>query len=383
MSIVIVRDREAAGGGIFHYYRRVAPSLQAALRFVGVGRGHAFYGGGRWTGRLPTPVRLFSDWFRLVLELLRFPSLVHLNPGMDIKTRKSLRRDAVNLLLAKLFGRRVLVFWRGWHNDACGAPEFPGGNAGWMSRAYRLADAHVVLSSRFGDDLHRWGFDRPIHVETTVVGEEILAASPGPRTLPAGCPFRVLYLSRVEEAKGVFEMLDAFALLEAGAPGRFQFSIAGDGPDLVELQARADELGLKSLRFLGYVGGDEKSRCFRDADAFCFLSYTEGMPNAVLEAMAMGLPLVSSDAGGLRDILEEGRTGFIVDYERGAPVRKRFSARQVADRLEALAADPECYEAMSRHNHELARERFAAPRVAARLEAIYREVVGEAEKLKS
>jgi len=345
---------------------------------VDVGRAHGFYSGGSeaWIGRLPTPLRLTYDWFLFVLELLRFPDLVHLNPGLDIKTCKSLRRDAVNLLLAKLFGRKVLVFWRGWHNDACGSAEFPGGNWGWMSRVYRKADAHVVLASVFRDDLQRWGFTSPISLETTVVGDAVLGGSPPSRSPVVGRRFRVLYLSRVEVAKGVFEMLEAFALLESRHPGSFEFVVAGDGPGLQDMKERAAGLGLTGVDFTGYVEGGEKLECFRKADAFCFLSYTEGMPNAVLEAMAMGLPLVSSEAGGLKDILEDGVTGYLVLQDRSKPVKERFSAEEVAERIERLAGAGEERERIGRHNAAYARERFAAEKVAARLESIYRDVVG-------
>ncbi len=378
IQVLIVRDREAAGGGIFNYYQAVGKYLGIGYECVDVGRLHGFYaaGGGGFPRFLPTPFRLLFDWIHFALTLLRCPDLVVLNPCLDPIEFRSLPRDAVNLLLAKLFRRRVLVFWRGWDNEICGSAEFPGGNGGWLSRIYRMGDVQLVLAADFREDLQRWGFKGPIHVETTVVGDELMACSPGARDLQADWPFRVLYLSRVEEAKGVFEMLEAFALLETRFPGRYQLTVAGDGPGLAELQAKAKKMAINGPRFAGYVGGEAKIRCFLEADAFCFLSYTEGMPNAVLEAMTMGLPMVSSAAGGLKDILEEGRSGFMVGYDRQAAVRKRFSAVEVADCLERLASTPESYLAMSAHNASLGRERFAAPRVAERLDAICRQAAG-------
>ena len=379
MRVVIVRDRESAGGGIHNYYRAIGRHLSVDHGFVDVGRSHSFYAaeGAPPSRGLPTPVRLFLDWSCLLLKLCRFPDLVHLNPGLDIKTRKSLRRDAVNLLLAKLFRRKVLVFWRGWHNEACGTPEFPGGNDGWLSRVYRKADAHIVLASDFRDDLRRWGFTTPVYLETTVAADSVLEApADAVRPVQDGF-FRVLFLSRVEIAKGVFEMLEAFAMLEAHDPERYRFVIAGDGPALDEMKQRSRELGLKGIEFKGYVDGAAKSACYAEADAFCFPSYTEGMPNAVLEAMAMGLPLVSSAAGGLKDILEEGVSGYLLSYNRGAETGHRFPVEEMADRIERLASEPETRQRMAEHNRKYARERFAASKVANRLEAIYHDVVGK------
>jgi len=184
----------------------------------------------------------------------------------------------------------------------------------------------------------------------------------------------------VEVSKGVFEMLESFALLESRDSERYQFIIAGDGPALADLKRRAQELDLNNIKFKGFVEGEAKLACYAEADGFCFLSYTEGMPNAVLEAMAMGLPLVSSAAGGLKDILEEDVTGYLVRYDRNAAPGRRFSAQEVANRIQRLASEPETRRRMADHNRRYARERFAAKRVAARLEAIYREVLGASSK---
>lgn len=377
LQVLIVRDRETAGGGIFNYYQAVGKHLGVKSILVDTGKPHGFYSSFqrlRW-GTLPTPLRLLRDWVKLAVSLFRLPDLVVLNPCMDPSDGRSLPRDAVNLLLARLFRRKVLVFWRGWDNDVCGAAEFPGGNRGWISRIYRLAEAHLVLAGDFRDDLKRWGITKPVYLETTVVADAVLEEPGVLNSIPEEPVFRILFLSRILVAKGVFELLEAFALLESRRPGRIHLTIAGDGPDLGALKKRAGEMGLRRVEFCGYIDGPKKSRCFAEASAFCFLSYTEGMPNAVLEAMAMGLPLVSSDAGGLKDILNEGVTGFLVRQDRSRPPQKRFSTEEVTECIERLADSEELRVRISRHNKAYARERFAAAKVAERLEMIFRMVV--------
>jgi glycosyltransferase involved in cell wall biosynthesis len=373
--ILIVRDRASAGGGIHAYYQAISPHLRVRHEFVDVGRPHAYYTddafGRRWLMR-STILRLLWEWLSLINKLLRFPDLVHVNPGLDIKTRRSLRRDAVNLWLAKLFRRPVLVFWRGWDNAACGTPEFPGGNNSWLACTYRRAHAHVVLARDFQQDLRRWNFSAPIYVETTVVPDDVLASG-GARELSRDT-VNLLFLSRIEVAKGVFELLEAFCLLQARQPGRYTLTFAGDGPALSELKHRAGDLGVEGVVFSGFVTGEEKLACYRSADVFCFLSYTEGMPNAVLEAMAMGLPIVSSDAGGLKDILNL-ESGVFVRQLVGAPLRQRFSADEVADAIGSVVADRDRYFRMSQRNRGFVEERLSAAKVAARLEVIYTDVL--------
>jgi glycosyltransferase involved in cell wall biosynthesis len=377
-STLIVRDRASSGGGIYNYYQALTRHIRVSHRFVDVGRPHGFYGseGGSWLAHVPTPVRMVLDWVNLLVRMIGWPGLVLLNPSLDTVELRSLRRDAVNVCLAKLFRRPVIVFWRGWDNIACGTPEFPGGNAGWKSRVYRWADAHIVLASAFRDDLRRWGFKSPIYIETTVVADSILENCVKSKVERKEEVFRLLFLSRVEMAKGVLELLDALALLNQRQPGHYHLTIAGDGPDLEFLKRRASDLALPNIEFAGFVEGMHRSACYADADVFCFLSYTEGMPNAVLEAMAAGLPLISSDAGGLKDILEEGVTGYIVAQDRSKAIGARFSPEDVAARIERLSASEEACRKIGGHNRQYAHERFSAAKVASRLEAICGDILG-------
>ena len=371
-TVVIVRDRASSGGGIYNYYKSVRPHLKSRVVLCDSGKPYVFYGDHKGFGaRLLdiTPLRLMLDWSRLALKILRYwPDVVLLNPCLDPPTYKSLRRDAVNIEIARFFRRRVLSFWRGWENAYSGRPEFPGGNQSSLCRIYQKADEHLVLSERFRQDLLRWNFKAPVQVETTVVEDQCLSGAPNPPA-PGKARTNLLYLSRVEVAKGVWELLDAFKILKSRNPA-YTLTIGGDGPDLEALKAYAKELNLSDVTFTGFLKGQAKVDCYRQGSVFCFLSYTEGMPNAVLEALAMGLPIVSSDAGGLRDILRDRENGFIVLPDHNAPAKKKFDPQAVADAIEKLVTTPELHERISTINWRYARQRFAAPVVAKRLEAL-------------
>ena len=376
-AVVIVRDRASSGGGIYNYYNAVTPHMGAAVTLSDTGRPFTFYGDHRslvsWLLNF-TPTRLLLDWSGLALRIARHrPAVVVVNPCLDPPTNRSLRRDAANLVIGRLLGRRILCFWRGWENNCCGKPEFPGGNKSLLCRIYKMADAHIVLSERFKQDLLRWDFRTPIHVETTVVEDQCLAGSPVPPG-PGKAHTNLLYLSRVEVAKGVFELLDAFRILKSRNPA-YTLTIGGDGPDLEALKEYAKKLELSDVVFTGFLKGQAKVECYRQGSVFCFLSYSEGMPNAVLEALAMGLPVVSSEAGGLADILRNGENGFIVLPDGNAPPKKKFNPQAVADAIERLVEMPELHERVSTINWRYARQRFAAPVVAKRLEAICRSLL--------
>lgn len=369
MKVLIVRDRESAGGGVHHYYRVVEPHLTVELQFSDVGKPSVYYGRqSSWIMRF-RPCRLLMDWIGLAIRILRFrPDIVHVNPSLDPSEMRSLRRDAVNLLLARLLGRRVLVFWRGWENDWSGKLEFPGGNRSLLCWIYQQGAAHVVLAKQFKDDLRRWGFRTAIHVETTVVADDLVNAL----DKQGGLATDLLFLSRIKVSKGVYEMVEAYRILKTRNPA-YTLAIVGDGPDLEALKKKVEDLDLEDVVFPGFVHGAAKVSFYRRGGTFCFLSYTEGMPNAVLEAMAMGLPVVSSDAGGLADILTD-ETGVVVRPREDAPMKEKFDPAEVAEKIDDLVRDDELHERIARHNTEYARRRFAAPEVARRLQSIYQSL---------
>ena len=111
MRVLIVRDRASSGGGIYNYYQAVRCHLGVSHRFVGVGRPYGYYGteSRAWFVRMPTAIRLLLDWLTLVVKMIGGRGLVHLNACLDPVELRSLRRDAVNLCLAKLFRRLSLI----------------------------------------------------------------------------------------------------------------------------------------------------------------------------------------------------------------------------------------------------------------------------------
>lgn len=126
----------------------------------------------------------------------------------------------------------------------------------------------------------------------------------------AGRGFRVAYIGRLTRQKGVRELLAAFAsFLASRAPGApaAELVIAGAGPDEAFLKQRARELGLAdAVRFLGRIEEPAVVATLRSADLFVNPSHGEGLPAAVLEAMAVGVATLASDIAPHREILEGG-----------------------------------------------------------------------------
>lgn len=344
-------------GGVANYYNAVLRHLAADGRYE-----VEYFELGSTKGAMGAlhPVADQAG-FQRMLERFR-PDLVHVNPSL---TLKSFFRDGLIIAQARLRRIPVIVFFRGW---ARSTEERVDRELGWLFRqTYGRANGFIVLASRFRDKLVEWGVKAPVFLETTTVPDVVMTSfAIGERVeqLRRDPLLKVLFLARLEREKGVVETLEAVEmLLRRGVP--VSLTIAGNGPAMDELRrflASHDGLG-SSVELAGYVRGDAKRELFLRHHVYCFPSeYWEGMPNSVLEAMALGMPIVTCPVGGLADFFEDGRMGHLV------PNR---DASLVAEKLEWLARDREAAATMSAYNHAYATKRFLAPDVARRLGEIY------------
>ena len=129
----------------------------------------------------------------------------------------------------------------------------------------------------------------------------------------AASPPRLLYHGRVDRRKGVLDFLQALALLREQDTA-FRAVISGIGPDIEASREEAARLsfGEEAVRFTGYADYDRAPNLYREADVFVSPTYAEGFSNTILEAMAAGLPVVSTDTVGVSDCLRDGENGLLV-----------------------------------------------------------------------
>jgi glycosyltransferase involved in cell wall biosynthesis len=122
---------------------------------------------------------------------------------------------------------------------------------------------------------------------------------------------RVLFLGRLREKKGVYDLIRCLPELSKLYPD-VVFVLAGDG-ELDQVAALAEQLGVKQhIELTGWIAGEDKQKALASADVFVLPSYFEGLPVCILEAMAQGVPVISTDVGGIPDICRDGIDGLLV-----------------------------------------------------------------------
>jgi len=195
-------------------------------------------------------------------------------------------------------------------------------------------------------------------------------AHPPPYQWDGTRPFELLFVGRLVERKGVHLLLDALASLPEST--RPVLHVVGDGPDRAGLEARAGRLGLGAgALFHGFVAKEELQRRLSTCDAFVLPAVvdakgdTEGLGVVLIEAMSYARPVIASAAGGIVDIVEDGRNGFLVPPGDAAAL-----AAAVARMME----DPARARALGLQGRADAAERFSWDAIADRLAEIYRGV---------
>jgi glycosyltransferase involved in cell wall biosynthesis len=170
----------------------------------------------------------------------------------------------------------------------------------------------------------------------------------------------VVYVGRIEKVKGLPVLLEAWRL--SGLGNRARLTIAGGGTQLDTLKRLAAESGIDgSIAFPGSI--TDVPALLATANVYVQPSLQEGLPNSVLEAMAMGLPIVATRISGNEDVVADGVNGRLVPSG---------DAPQLARALQELVDDPRLALEMGEQSRQRVNSRFSVPAVLRQLERAYR-----------
>jgi glycosyltransferase involved in cell wall biosynthesis len=171
---------------------------------------------------------------------------------------------------------------------------------------------------------------------------------------------RVGTAARLAKVKGIEYLIEAVSHLKD-----VHLEIAGDGPQREELERAVTVFGVSDeVTFTGWI--DDVAEEMSTWDIYAQPSIAEGFGIAALEAMALGIPVVASDVGGLREIIVDGETGFLVSPK---------SPGRLAARIRELAADSELRARLGQAGRERAAKYFSRERECAAIQSAYEKLL--------
>jgi glycosyltransferase involved in cell wall biosynthesis len=180
-----------------------------------------------------------------------------------------------------------------------------------------------------------------------------------------GSAINISFMGRLGERKGTYDLLTAFERLSPENP-RVRLVLGGDG-DVDRVRELVRKNGLESkVDVLGWVSGEEKINVFRKADVYVLPSYNEGLPGSVLEAMAAGVAIVSTTVGGIPELVDENRNGYLITPG---------DTETLYTRLSALSRDEELRTRMGRESTKKIAEQFSITVIVQTLIGLYHELM--------
>jgi len=283
------------------------------------------------------------------------------------------RADLVHVLASSGWSWHLFAAPAVWISRGCGVPvvvnyrgggaePFLSGSALFVKPTLRRANTLVVPSEFLREVFGRFGMAARV-VPNVIDAERFAPAQAG--SDPARTGPHVLIARNLEAVYDIESGLRAFKQVWDTLPAA-RLTVAGTGPERDRLEAVARELGLEaSARFVGRIETERMPAFFREADVMLNSSLADNMPISILESLASGVPVVTTNVGGIP---------YLVRHEETAQMVSPGDAGAMAAAILRLWSDRELWRRQSRAGLALASE-YTWARVGERWAAIYRELV--------
>ena len=360
--VLMIGPSEGALGGIASLVETLLPSLSAQIDLEYLATAPAdrpSMEGGKVTFRnLGSAV---SQLYRFIVAVLRYrPQIIHLHTSQGIAWLK----DSLFVLLAKGMGKRVVV-----HVHASTFEELYGTRSASERRytrmVLRIADVLIAVSETWRRRLGEITAIHKVHTFINCVDSNTTSVA---HREGGSDPIRAVFLGSIGERKGVLDLIAA-AQIAHNHGVRMVIDIAGyeDAEGFLDrMNDTIERAGLQEqVRFIGAVHGEEKLSLLARSSIFVLPSYNEGLPIALLEAMAAGCAVITTPVGGIPEVITDGQNGFLVDPG---------DVQSIANRLQILAEDGLLRRSMSERNRARAEKELDVGSYVTRLVAFYEQL---------
>ncbi len=329
INILVTTNPLNHEGGVVNYYNIIfSNNTSSDLIFIHskIGSSQTFFYA-PLVKKMIYPFIYIFNYLTFILKLIYFKiDIVQVNPSL---IPIPIIRDFIILLTTKLFKRKVIVFFRGWKENVIIAIINNKVYKYIFVKILLKADKIFVLASSFKNQLINLGIDeKKIFITTTVVDETKIIKN---RFINNDPKIKFLFLGRISKLKGINEFTDAIIILfekHQELQKKIEFNFIGHEDKKGYINYLKNKLHKyiesKNVIFWGRVEGNEKYMHYHQNDIFVFPSWSEGCPNSVLEALASGLFIISTNVGALQDIIKEHFNGCFVQKNNSFDIYKKL-----------------------------------------------------------
>ena len=243
---------------------------------------------------------LVRTWFLLTFD--KRIKIVHIHGAANA----SFERCKLFINLAKKCGKKVIL-----HEHAADFVEYFDGadDKQAITDMLQKCDVLIVLSQSWKEYFASIGMDdSKIHVLNNIVSPPELL----PEKHVADGKLHLMYMGEISKRKGGFDLLQAIADNKDYFKNKLVLRMGGNEVD-GDIKTFIKEHGLESfVSYEGWIAGQKKIDCLNWEDVYILPSYNEGLPIAILEAMAYSHPVISTPVGGIPEVIETGKNGMLV-----------------------------------------------------------------------
>jgi len=273
-----------------------------------------------------------------------------------VSERGSFVRKSILFIMAKAFRKKVILHMQGpefivFYND------LPKPLQKLSTYILNHMDFVIVLSSQWKADIQALAPHAKIKViyNPCVVPPVLLPKTPD--------TVRFLFLGRFGRRKGVYDIIKAVKKLK---PVHFTIDLYGDG-EIEKVRQQIKLAGLSDTIFVhDWISDTEKTAVFEKSDVFILPSYHEGLPLAIVEAMAHGLAIISTPVGGIPEAVFHGINGYLVSPG---------NIEQLGEAIVALANSKERVRQMGEESYRIAAEKFEVHAILDQVRQLYNELL--------
>jgi glycosyltransferase involved in cell wall biosynthesis len=366
LKIVVSGHLPPPMGGVGMYYQTLLGSTLPAkvdLKFVETSApNRPSSTTGRWS--FSNIFSAFSDCFRFARAVMDHkPEVTHIATAFGL----SFAKHSICVLIARLMHSKVLL-----HPHCSFLTLYSNTSKLWqwyVRQIIHLTDGVIALSTewhqleKYVPSCRVYNLPNGINLAPYYgVGSDRI------RSNENRLPLRILYLGHIGHMKGSFDLLSSAQKLIA-QKDPVMFDLVGENlreGEIEQLKKQISDSGSGPfIKVDPPAVGNTKIDLFRSVDVFVYPSYHEGMPMAIIEAMACGLPVIGTKVGGIPDLVQPEVNGLLVDA--GCP-------DQLAEAIHRLVIDPNLREAMQVNSFRIAQEKYDIEKLVDQLIGIYEMV---------